>query len=54
MIMIVRTLDEIANGPRDVRGEGWQSHHLLLHSDRMAFSLSDTVVAGGTEMRLEY
>jgi L-ectoine synthase len=54
MIMIVRTLDEIANGPRDVRGEGWQSRRLLLRSDRMGFSLSDTVVAEGTEMRLEY
>jgi L-ectoine synthase len=52
--MIVRTLDEIANGPRDVRGEGWQSRRLLLRSDRMGFSLSDTVVAEGTEMRLEY
>jgi L-ectoine synthase len=54
MIMIVRTLDEIPNGPRDVRGEGWQSRRLLLRADRMGFSLSDTVVAEGTEMRLEY
>jgi L-ectoine synthase len=54
MIMIVRTLDEILDSPRDVRGKGWQSRRLLLRADRMGFSLSDTVVAEGTEQRLEY
>jgi L-ectoine synthase len=54
MIMIVRTLDEILDGPRHVRGEGWQSRRILLRSDGMGFSLHDTVVAEGTEQRLEY
>ncbi len=52
--MIVRTLDEILDGPRHVRGEGWQSRRILLRSDGMGFSLHDTVVAEGTEQRLEY
>jgi L-ectoine synthase len=54
MVMIVRTLDEILDGPRHVRGEGWQSRRILLRSDGMGFSLHDTVVAEGTEQRLEY
>ncbi len=52
--MIVRTLDEILDGPRHVRGDGWQSRRILLRSDGMGFSLHDTVVAEGTEQRLEY
>jgi len=52
--MIVRTLEEILDGPRHVRGEGWQSRRILLRSDGMGFSLHDTVVAEGTEQRLEY
>jgi L-ectoine synthase len=52
--MIVRTLDEILDGPRHVRGDGWQSRRILLRADGMGFSLHDTVVAEGTEQRLEY
>jgi hypothetical protein len=44
--MIVRTLDKIANGPGDVRGEGRQSRRLLLRSDRVGFSLSETSCRG--------
>ncbi|MEO8252100.1 MAG: ectoine synthase [Chloroflexota bacterium] len=52
--MIVRTLDEVVGSDRDVAGEGWRSRRLLLRRDEMGFSLHDTTVAAGSELRLEY
>jgi L-ectoine synthase len=52
--MIVRTLDGILNTNRDVRGPGWQSRRLILAADAMGCSLSDTVLAAGSEQRMEY
>lgn len=52
--MIVRTLDEIAGSPSDVKGETWESRRLLLSGDKMGFSLSDTIIKAGTEQRLHY
>jgi L-ectoine synthase len=52
--VIVRTLDQIIGTPRHVSGEGWESRRILLRSDRMGFSLHDTVVKEGTEQRLHY
>jgi L-ectoine synthase len=52
--MIVRTLDEIRGTERDVSGPGWQSRRLIVRADAMGCSLSDTIVAAGTEKRLHY
>ncbi|HTC10596.1 MAG TPA: ectoine synthase [Acetobacteraceae bacterium] len=52
--MIVRTLDGILGTNRDVRGPGWQSRRLILAADAMGCSVSDTIVAAGTEQRLHY
>jgi L-ectoine synthase len=52
--VIVRTLDEIIGTPRHVSGQGWESRRILLRSDRMGFSLHDTVVKQGSEQRLHY
>ena len=52
--MIVRALADITGTDRDVRGPGWQSRRLLLASDGMGFSLTDTVVEDGAELTLEY
>jgi L-ectoine synthase len=54
MAMIVRTLDEIIGTARHVSGEGWESRRILLRTDRMGFSLHDTIVKEGTEQRLHY
>jgi L-ectoine synthase len=51
--MIVRTLDGILGTNRDVRGPGWQSRRLILAADAMGCSVSDTIVAAGTEQRLQ-
>jgi L-ectoine synthase len=52
--MIVRTLDEILGGARDVHGDTWRSRRLLTKADAMGFSLHDTVVSEGSEQELEY
>jgi L-ectoine synthase len=52
--MIVRSLDQISGTDRDVQGEGWRSRRFLLRDDGLGFSLTDTTVAAGTEMEIEY
>jgi L-ectoine synthase len=52
--MIIRTLDEIADTERDVRGEGWRSRRILLRDDAMAHSLHWTEIAAGSELTLWY
>lgn len=52
--MIVRSLEDVVGTDRDVEGEGWRSRRLLLRRDELGFSLHDTTVAAGTELRLQY
>ena len=52
--MIVRSVDEVAGTPRDVSGDGWRSRRLLVRDDATGFSLSDTAVAAGAELHLQY
>ena len=52
--MIVRTLAEIAGGPRDVRGKSFASRRFLLAEDGMGFTLTETTVEPGTEQTLWY
>ncbi|TLS66241.1 ectoine synthase [Mariprofundus erugo] len=54
--MIVRRLDEIMNGERDVRAANgnWESRRLILNDDAVGFSLHDTVIHAGGETLLWY
>ncbi|WP_170783363.1 ectoine synthase [Ruegeria lacuscaerulensis] len=52
--MIVKTLEDILGTERDVSGPGWNSRRLLLASDRMGFSLTDTIIKKGAALELEY
>jgi L-ectoine synthase len=52
--MIVRTLDQITDTERDVAAEQWRAKRLFLRDDGIGFSLSETVVNGGTEMNVWY
>ena len=52
--MIVRTLKQIVGTERDVSGPGWNSRRLLLASDGMGYSLSDTLIVDGASLTLEY
>ncbi|MBO8195617.1 ectoine synthase [Streptomyces oryzae] len=52
--MIVRSLEEITGTEREVRGPTWISRRLLLAKDKIGFSLNDTVVHAGTEIKMWY
>ena len=54
--MIVRKLDDILGGERDVKGENgnWESRRLILNDDAVGFSLHDTIIYAGTESLLWY
>lgn len=52
--MIVKALYSIIGTDRDVSGLGWNSRRLLLASDRMGFSLTDTIIKEGAVLELEY
>lgn len=52
--MIVRTLDDVRSGPRDVRGPTFESRRLALRADGLGFSFHDTVLFAGTETRMRY
>ena len=52
--MIVRSLKDIIDTPRDVRGEAWASRRFLLAEDGVGFTLTETSVAAGSEQVLWY
>lgn len=52
--MIVRTLNQIINSPRDTKAATWSSRRLLLKSDGVGFSLHDTLIYPGTETLIWY
>lgn len=52
--MIVRNVQEIIGGEREVKGEGWTSRRLLLRRDGMGFSFHETIIPAGAELRLWY
>lgn len=52
--MIVRTLDEMRGGEREVSAETWTSRRLLLAGDGMGFSMHDTVLKAGTDTPMWY
>ena len=52
--MIVRTLAEILNTDREVKGKTWVSRRLLVQGDQLGFSLHDTVIRAGTETAMWY
>ncbi len=52
--MIVTALTEILGTDRDVSGPGWNSRRLLLASDGMGFSMTDTLIKEGAMLELEY
>ena len=52
--MIVRTLNELNDSPRDVRGPVWRSRRFLLAEDGVGFTLTETTVEAGSEQVLWY
>ena len=52
--MIFRKLSDIEDTERDIAWGNGQSRRFLLARDGMGYSLTDTVVAAGTESLLQY
>ena len=52
--MIVTDRRDLENTPRDAAGPGWTSMRLLVRSDGMGFSMTETRVLPGAELELHY
>jgi L-ectoine synthase len=52
--MIVRSLNDLMDTARDVRGSSWASRRFLLAEDGVGFKLTETTVTEGTEQVLWY
>ena len=52
--MIVKDRDDLIGTPRDAAGPGWTSFRLLVRSDSVGFSMTETQVLPGAVLRLEY
>lgn len=52
--MIVTDKKDIKGTPRDASGPGWTSLRLLVKSDGMGFSMTETHVLPGTVLTLQY
>ena len=52
--MIHTSLKQIEGTEREVEGDGWRSRRLLLARDGLPYSVHDTLVGAGTELRLRY
>lgn len=52
--MIIRDKADITGTARDACGPGWTSLRLLVRSDEMGFSMTETEVLPGAVLRLQY
>ena len=52
--MIVRTLNDLIDTSRDVRGDVWASRRFLLAEDGVGFTLTETTVTAGANQVLWY
>lgn len=52
--MIIKRLEDIVGSEHHATGEGWESRRILLARDGLGYSLHDTLVKEGHELRLEY
>lgn len=52
--MLVRTLKEAENSPRNVSTDNWQSVRMLLKNDGMGYSFHITTIHAGTETHIWY
>jgi len=52
--MIVITADELTGTPRHVTGHGWESKRMIVKGDGMGYSVHETRVPEGAELRLRY
>ena len=52
--MIFKTVDELVGTAREAVGKGWRSRRFLIAEDGLPFSVHETTVAAGAELRFNY
>jgi len=52
--MIVKHLDQLIGTPADVDTEQWASRRFILASDKLGYSVTDTLIKEGAELEMEY
>ncbi len=52
--MIIRSVSEVIGSERDVHGKGWKSRRLVLADESIGYSLHETTLEPGVELRFEY
>lgn len=52
--MITRSVSEVVGSERDVHGPGWKSRRLIVADDDVGYSLHETILEPGVELRFEY
>lgn len=52
--MIIRTLSDVRESARNVKGDGWKSARMALGDDRMGFSFHITTMFAGRELKMHY
>ena len=52
--MIVKNLQDLLGTAADVKSDGWTSRRFILAQDGMGYSVHDTVIHAGAELRMAY
>jgi L-ectoine synthase len=52
--MFFKTVDDLVGTEREAVGDGWKSRRFLIAEDGLPFSVHETTVAAGTELRFNY
>jgi len=52
--MLIRSVDDVIGTDRDVHGGGWKSRRVFLSDDELGYSVHETTVAAGTQLRFTY
>ena len=52
--MIIRKLENVRSGDRNITTDGWESARMLLKDDGMGFSFHITTLYAGSELRMHY
>ena len=52
--MLFNTVDDLVDTEREAVGNGWKSRRFLVAEDGLPFSVHETTVAKGTELRFKY
>ena len=52
--MLYKTVNDLVGTEREASGAGWKSRRFLLAQDGLPFSVHETTVVAGTELRFNY